>query len=213
MVRGFRAATRSLHLSGFSVRFRRFFAPSAAVALATLVSLASAGCNDIEDPFAQVPIASDTVSLAIPSERAPFGSALDIVANDTFRIGGVRRPERQGDAALGWDVVLRRSANRSDLELRPAGATGLESRAGIFRSEQSFNEIERAPSGSRFSTDSAAVLRLGTAYVIRSRSLGGGCGVKYAKLEPLALDAAAGTVRLRVESNARCGDTRLSRDD
>ena len=184
-----------------------------------LPSLAAlAACDDPNDPFGQARILTDTVSLLAPDAARPLeqdtlGSALNVAQGNI----AVTRPERPANAGL-WDVALRRRG--AELVLAPPAAlgiaTGLQSRAAITRpiTGRSFEEVRDAPGTANFVTDTAVVLSPNAVYVIRSRTVCSfGSGATYAKIQPLAVDVAAGTVQLQVSANATCDDSRLVVDD
>jgi hypothetical protein len=183
---------------------------AAGLLLPLMVMLAA--CDDPAGFRLDPIIVTDTVELAAPTASASaLPSALDIISFPGQRlIGGGRFPERAEDAEQ-WDVAVR--VKNGSLVLLPAAAAGLGSqslaRAAVTRpiTGQSFEALREAPSRSSFVSDSAVALQPGSVYVVRSRDVSR-C-FQYAKLEPLQLDAAAGTVRLRVATNERCGDPRL----
>lgn len=189
--------------------------------LALGLSLLLGACDD-PTGFGKAEIVEDTILLAVPDANpanAALPTALDITPVGLTGINGGRFPERQTDAE-SWDVALR--LRNGQLVLAPPTAVGLTSpqlrRAGITEAvtDRTFETLTEAPQSSRYVTDQPVVLRQGAVYVVRSRVTGGGFGgqcIYYAKLQPLELNVAAGTARLRVAANTLCSDTRLSAED
>ncbi len=172
--------------------------------------LALAGCED-PNAFRMDPVlVTDTVPLATPTSEARLPTALDIVSTNAV-IGGGRFPERVADAGQ-WDFAVR--VRGGDLVLVPAGAVGFENRPMITRpiTDRTFEEVTRAPDRASFVTDSAVVMQEGSVYVARSRQfagLFGGVCFQYAKLQPLSVNVAEGTLRVQLTTNERCQDPRL----
>lgn len=178
------------------------------------VLMALAACGDPNDPNFEPRLVADTVLLAVPDPSVPLsesvGSALDIGLSAALGIT-VREPERPS-AAGQYDVLLRRRGN--ELVLVPPkvlGLQGVQARAGVATVGGSFDQVREIPEQAAFVTDSVIPLRPSTTYVLRSRdtSCQFGRGNIYAKLEPLELNPAAGTVRLNVVANSTCNDRRL----
>ncbi|CAN5727688.1 hypothetical protein BH23GEM7_BH23GEM7_04350 [soil metagenome] len=178
--------------------------------LMLLLSLALAACDDATGLRVDPVMTTDTISLAAPTTAITgTPTALDIVALNGV-MGGGRHPERAADAGQ-WDFVVR--VRTGDVVLLPSGALGLDARAQITRALEgrTFDELARAPERAAFLTDSAVVMREGSVYAARSRPFGGAFGscFQYSKLQPLEVDVVAGTIRLQVSTNERCGDNRL----
>lgn len=189
--------------------------PRLASVPALVLALVLAACDDPNafniDPI----IVDDTVALAVPGVDPAVGTALDITSPPGTRsVVGARFPERVADAAQ-WDFALRLEGGA--LVLKPTGAFGFDSGAGITQpiTDRAFDQVSEAPSSGSFVTDSAVVLRTGAVYVARSRQIPCGLGgaSQYARIEAVALDAAAGTAQLRVVTNEVCNDTRLTPKD
>jgi hypothetical protein len=183
-----------------------------AVVPALALALALGACNDPNAFEVNPIIIDDTVSLALPGVDAAVGTALDITSpSGSPMVMGARFPERAADATQ-WDFALRREDGA--LVLLPTGALGFESGAGITEpiTDRAFADIREAPRSTDFVTDHAVALQSGAVYVARSRQFP--CGFsranQFARIEPLALDVAAGTARLRVVTNQVCNDTRLT---
>lgn len=184
---------------------------------AVVLVLGAAACDDPNAGLYEPLIREDTVDLAAPLVDENIPTALDVA----YASSGVRGryPELVGDAEQ-WDLAIR----REDGELRfvPAGVFGFQnpvggaSTAGVTAPlERAIEEVEVAPSSSALLSDTTVTIRTDRIYVVRSRRTAAsfsGCE-NYAKVEPLAVDVAAGTVKLRVVGNARCNDPRLVEED
>jgi hypothetical protein len=126
---------------------------------------------------------------------------------------GLRRVAIEGSTETGaWDVMLL-DANGS-LALLPAGALpGITSRAGIARVQATtLAEVREAPRDTAAFVTTGTVLEPGAIYVVRSRReicFGFGSGVRYAKIQVVALDPAAGTFRFAVVRNPICNNRSL----
>lgn len=177
-------------------------------ALAAAVSVATLGlaaCGD--DPFAREwEISPDTVllySLARPELNLP--SAFSFTQERTLRV------EAPGATGL-WDIAL--DTQDGEFVFLPPGALGINSRARITTLEGfDFDEVREAPSDTAvYVADRAVPVEIGLVYVVRTgQSLGSfstRC-VYYAKLEPLAVDSEAGTMRFMYDANPYCNDPSL----
>jgi hypothetical protein len=179
-----------------------------------MLVLAAAACDDPNSGIFDPLIQDDTVDLAIPLVDPAIPTALDVAyANSPVR---GRFPELVSHAEQ-WDVTLRREGG--NLVMVPAGVLGFrnpvggESTAAVTRAMQrGFDEVIEAPSRGLLLDSIAVAVTLGGVYVVRSRRTAAGFGgcENYAKVQPLAVDAAAGRVTLRVVGNARCNDPRLA---
>lgn len=166
------------------------------------------GTTGIGNPI----IVTDTLTVGAPSVApASVPSAVDVVSFSGAPIGGGRFPERPSDAEQ-WDFTLR--LRGGEFVFLPRGAVGVSAnRAGITRPmDTPFEDVRQAPASSRFLTDSAVVVRQGATYVVRSRIYSNPC-FQYARVQPLELNVAAGTVRMQVVTSATCQDTRLVEKD
>jgi hypothetical protein len=183
-----------------------------ALAGAAILALALTACDDPNAGLFDPIIGEDTVDLAVPLAAASVPTALDIAfANSPIR---GRFPELVADAEQ-WDFAIRREGG--ELRLVPAGIFGFRNPiGGISRAAVSLPlgvplaDVDRA-SGNQLDTILPVALQQGAVYVLRSRRTSaafGGCE-NYAKIQPLAVDVAAGLVKLRVVGNARCNDPRL----
>lgn len=188
-----------------------------ALAVAALLAVFLAACDDPNSGVFDPQIRQDTVDLAVPAVAPEIPSALD-VSYASSPIRG-RYPELAADAE-SWDVTIRRG--EGTLLFAPAGLYEFQNPVGGATTaaitapiERTIDELRQAPSEGAFIRDSMIPVRTGVVYVVRSRATGasyGGCQ-NYAKVEPLAVDVAGGTVQLRVVGNARCNDRRLVEED
>lgn len=166
----------------------------------------AAACTDSTGLGAPL-IVTDTLTIGAPTvAAASVPSAVDVVAF-SGAIGGGRFPERPQDAEQ-WDFTVRlRNGQFTFVPRAAAGVTG--NRAGITQPmDTPFEEVRTAPASGRFVTDSTVVVRKGATYVVRSRIYSSPC-FQYARVQPLELNVAAGTVKLQVSTSSGCQDTRL----
>lgn len=177
----------------------------AALSAMALVGVVSAACSD--DPFAfPWEERHDTVllySLARPE--------LNLVSAFNFRTRETHRVEASTSTG-SWDVAL--DTRGGQLVFLPPGALGVRSRARITSFPgMSFQDVVRAPEDTLVYTGVDPVpVELGTVYVFRTGQSIGGFGtncVYYAKLEPLAVDVAGGTLRFVFDASPLCNDLRL----
>lgn len=179
-----------------------------AVASLTLAAaaLAAASCGD--DPFRVRWSANpDTVllySMARPELNLP--SAFEFRNRTRWR---VETPEGTGR----WDLAL--DSRNGELVFLPPGALGVESRAGIARFEgMSFADVTEAPADTAlYFTEDPVPVGLGTTYAVRTNeTVGGFFGTRcvyYAKLEPLEIDVAGGTLRFVFDGARACNNRSL----
>jgi hypothetical protein len=190
----------SFGIHSFSARSRRLL--GAAVLFAAVA--ATAGCDD---PFEiRWEAQTDTAliySLARPEPNLPSGF------NFYFRAPiAVEAPGSTGQ----WDVALDTEGGR--LVLLPPRALGINSRARIAALPGvSFQDVTDAPADTTSYVSNRSVpLNLGTIYVVQTSEQSGSFGqrcVFFAKMEPLVLDAAAGTLKFAFDASPVCNDTRL----
>lgn len=188
-----------------------------ALAGVALLALTLAACDDPNSGLFEPLIREDTVDLAVPLVDENVPTALD-VAYSTSGVRG-RFPELVGDAEQ-WDLAIREEDG--ELRFAPAGYFGFQnpvggpSRAAVTAAlERAFDEVIEAPGESAMFSDTTITIRTDRVYVARSRRTSasfGGCE-NYAKLQPLTVDPAMGTVRVRIIGNARCNDPRLAEED
>lgn len=174
------------------------------------VALALLPACDLSTGTGDLYLTTDTLEIAAPTADRELPSAIDVSAYSGV-MGGERFPEYVEDAE-NWDLAVR--LVDGELVLAPAEALGLSSMAAITGSliGETFESLDQAPATSAFRRDSAVVLRLGEVYAARSRTIlcsSGSSGEQYAKLQPVEMDLAGGTVRLVVTTNETCSDPRL----
>ena len=169
-----------------------------------LVVLAAAAC---EDPFEiRWEAQTDTAliySLARPEPNLP--SAFNFYFRSPV---SVEAPGSTGQ----WDIALDTEGGR--LVLVPPRALGINSRARIAALPgMSFQDVTDAPADTTSYVSNRSVpLALGTIYVVQTSEQSGSFGqrcVFFAKMEPLAVDVAAGTLRFVFDASPVCNDTRL----
>jgi hypothetical protein len=164
-----------------------------------------------DDPFGPQPWNPNPVEITLYSASRPayigLVSALDLVAEPVSAV-----PIEAPGATGQWDVVLV-DLPGGGLALAPADALGgAPQRVGIAVIEnRSFIEITEAPRESEAYSEEPVALRAGVVYVIRSRR--GQCGFmtghRYAKMQPIEIDAERGIYRFAVLRNPFCDDRAL----
>ena len=116
-------------------------------------------------------------------------------------------------ATQRWDVVLIDDAGQ--LALAPASYfLGASSRTAIApQGTLDLDEVRRAPSDTSAYLRRPVPLRVGELYIVRSRVEvcpdGFSSGARYAKITPVQIDAAAGTVRFALVRNPYCDNRDL----
>ncbi|MGD2067894.1 MAG: hypothetical protein PVI57_04355 [Gemmatimonadota bacterium] len=182
-----------------------FYTLVGAVLLPLLGGLALAACGDDPYNFEWV-AAPDTAllySLARPESNLASGFNFD--ARRTIRI---ETPTATGT----WDVAL--DTQDDQLVLLPPGALNVNSRARITTFPgMSFDDVREAPRDTAaYVADEPVVVEASTVYVVQTSqrfdTFGRRC-VYFAKLEPVDIDVAAGTLRFLFDSNPVCNDRRL----
>lgn len=193
----------------------RLFRFALALPLLATAGLSLAACDDPTGIGEQV-IVTDTLVIGVPSlvpDTVP--TALDVISGDQVSLGGGRFPERPGEAE-NWDVTVR--LQNGTFSLLPRGAVGLSSQRAAVTDAitgTTFEGLDEAPASSRFNAGRGTALAVGSVYVVRSRvySLSGINCWQFAKVQPVALNPAAGTATLAVATSASCQDTRLAPRD
>lgn len=176
--------------------------------LAAVVSVASAGavaCGD--DPFRVDWIESpDTVTLhALASPMMNVASAFDFINRMSVR---VETPNATGN----WDVVV--DARGGQVVLIPPGALGVASKSQVaVLPGRKLADVTEAPADTAlYSARVPVPAQLGNVYVWRTRQSLGSWGmvcVYYAKMEPLAVDPAGGTLTFAFDASPVCNDRSL----
>jgi hypothetical protein len=182
--------------------------------LKRLVPLAVLMVAACDDPFGPAvwDATPDTI-LIYSASRAEYlgrGSAIDI-ASVPVSVLPLEAPAVTGN----WDFTLTDVAG--GLALTPASAfQGLESRARVgVLSNRELEDVTQAPRDTTASVVDGwsgfgvqpVLLRQGDVYIVRSRraSCGGASsGSRYAKLRPVAIDVAAGTLSFEIVRNPFC---------
>lgn len=174
------------------------------LALAAAVSL-TVGCDDNFGPE-QLDFRQDTAALFSLDRPEYVGrpAAYDFIR---LREVVVESPGETGE----WDVAL--TGEAGELFLTPAGAlVQLNSRPAIaVVRDRTFEALARAPADTAFRETEGVLAETGSVYVVRTRRfavVGGSC-VNYAKVQPLEVDEAAGTLRFRTVQNPNCNDRAL----
>ena len=174
--------------------------------LKRLVPLAVLMVAACDDPFGPAvwDATPDTI-LIYSASRAEYlgrGSAIDI-ASVPVGVLPLEAPAVTGN----WDFTL--TDVEGGLALAPASAfQGLESRArvGVLPNRE-LEDVTEAPRDTTAFGVEPVLLREGDVYIVRSRraSCGGASsGSRYAKLRPVAIDVAAGTLSFEIVRNPFC---------
>jgi hypothetical protein len=192
----------SLSLSSSIVgmgRVRRGIVP-----LLVLVLVAS-GCDENDSFYAWAASPDTAVLYSLSRPELTLVSAFNFSQRSPVRI------ETMG-AGLSWDMAL--DTRGGHLVLLPPGALGIESRARVARLPgMTFSEIVEAPEDSLlYSGIQPVPLDLTSAYVVRTDLRGspfGGTCVFYAKLQPLTIDVAEGSLEFVFDASPLCNDRRV----
>lgn len=188
-----------------SIPVRSRFGRGILTALVVAVPAFAGACGD--DPF-QINWVSSPDTVLIYSLARP---ELNLPAGFNFHGGDLVRVEGPQSTGL-WDVAVDTRGN--EMVFLPPGALGVSSRARITTlPDMSFLDVTEAPSDTLvYVADQPVPIRLGTIYVVRTgRSAGvfsSSC-VYYAKLEPLVIDPAGGTLSFVYEDSPVCNSLRL----
>ncbi len=171
------------------------------VRLLLLVAVGVAGLTGCDDPFGafllDVPeIPTEATLFDFATARLEDPSAFDVIRESTVRV----------DQTNQWDFLYRAAGGVP--ELLPFGAVAdTTSDAGLLRAESSFEGVLEAP-GSGYDTSSPMAIAEGDVFIVRSRRDLSSLLIcnRFAKLEVLDVDLAAGTMTFRMLSNPNCGD-------
>jgi hypothetical protein len=178
------------------------FAQSALAALVLLPVAALLGACD--DPFGGVDpvIRRDSIVLSSASTPSTLASAVDIANNVRLT-----RPEYPAEAGL-FDLQVRQSGTA--FSLVPSLPTGTLRGAGLQSTTNTLEDPGEAPREVEGYTRTAQQVAVGQRWFVQTRP-GGGCGTtsKYALLQVVAADPAAGLLTLKIISNQGCDDERL----
>jgi hypothetical protein len=176
-------------------------------ALAGLVcaSAGVAGCGD--NPFqlnwSASPDTALIYSLVRPEINLPSG--FDFALRRTVEI-------QAPDATGTWDVLLDTEAGGLVIRLPSFYNIAGEARVAVFEN-MSFDQVLKAPEDTAAYESNAAIpVRLGNTYVIQTHfgtdRFGQRCRF-FAKMEPLVLDVAQGTMEFVYDKNPLCEDLDL----
>ena len=183
---------------------RRGLRPAVLAVLAAL-SVGLAACGD--DPFLFPWEASpDTVllySLARP----------ELNLESAFNFNDRRKVRVEAATATGtWDLAVDTRGGR--LVFLPPGALGVSSKARVTALPgMSFDEVLDAPTDTAvYSQFDPLPVEMSTIYVVRTGRSPGIFGTScsyYAKLEPLIIDVAGGTLTFKFDASPVCNSLRL----
>ena len=180
-------------------RARRTIAPL------LLLVLAASGCGG-SDSFLTWTASPDTVVLySLSRPELNLLSAFSFSDRSTVRIETV-------GAGFSWDIAL--DTRGGQLVLLAPGALGVASLARVARLPgMTFDDIIEAPQDSLLYSQTQPVsLDLNSVYVVQTdlrRSPFGGSCVFYAKLQPLTIDVAAGSLEFVFDASPWCNDRRV----
>jgi hypothetical protein len=180
-------------------------APALGLPLLLALALITAGC---EEPL------TDVEWTAFPDTVVLYSLARPELDRQSAFNFNVRTPVRlEAPGATGeWDVALDTRGNQ--LVLLPPGALGVTSRARVLQvAGQTFDQVVEAPADTMlYSATLPVPVQLGSTYVVRTdfrtTPFGSQC-IYFAKLEPLKVDVAAGTLEFVYDVSPVCNDRRL----
>ena len=163
-----------------------------------MTGLAACGADPFAFNWSDAPDTAVVYSLARPELNLP--SAYNFFA-------GAALPVENPSATGNWDMAL--DTRGGELVILPPGALGVSSRARIAAlAGLDLDDVLEAPTDSMvYSVSNPVPVELGTIYVIRTGQRAGSFGTRcvyYAKMEPLTLDVANGTM-----TNPVCNDRSL----
>lgn len=182
---------------------KRWHAPAAATVAALLMGLAACGDDPFDFDWSDAP---DTVKLySIERPELGLASGFSFAPPPTASI--IERP----DATGSWDIAI--DTRGGQLVILPPGALGITARARIsVLGVMSFDEVVEAPEDTLlYTADDPVPASMGTVYVVRSnrRATGFGSCVYYAKMEPVTIDVAGGTLLFRYVESPVCNSRDL----
>jgi hypothetical protein len=169
-----------------------------------LIVLAAVACDDpFELRWEAQPDTALLYSLSRPEPNLP--SAFNLYFRTPLLI---EAPGASGQ----WDFAL--DTEDGQLVLLPPRALGINSRARIAALPGvTFADVTEAPADTAaYVSNRSLRVTPGTIYVVQTGEQSGSFGqrcVFFAKLEPLILDAEAGTLSFQYDSNPVCNDPRL----
>ncbi|MGE0159287.1 MAG: hypothetical protein AB7T31_07720 [Gemmatimonadales bacterium] len=169
---------------------------------ALLVGLTA--CEDpLVFPWDDQPDTVRLFSLARPEPNLPSGFGF----HDKVRVQ-VEQPNATGL----WDLAL--DTEGASLVLKPPGALGITTRAGIATlGDIPFADVTEAPGDTLlYELDGAVPVTAGTVYAIRTNRQTGSFGstcVFYAKMQPLSIDVGGGELQFQFVSSPVCNNRSL----
>ena len=183
---------------------KRWHAPAAALLAALLVGLVACG----DDPFSfDWSDAPDTVLLySLARPELGLESGISFVPPPSMT--AIESPNATGT----WDLAL--DTQGGQLVMLPPGALGVTSRARIAAlGAVDFDEVVEAPEDSLlYVADDPVPVTDAAVYVVRSNRSVSGFGsscVYYAKVQPVTIDVAGGTLRFRYVASPICNSRDL----
>ncbi len=195
------------HKHGLDDQIMTFSSSIRALALAGMLCLSAgvAGCgaNPFQLNWSADPDSALIFSLARPELNLPSG----------FDFALRRTVEIQEPGATGtWDLLMDTEGGDLVFRLPTFYNIASEARIAVFEN-MSFDQVLRAPEDTvDYVNDGAIPVRMGTTYVIQTHlgtdRFGQRCHF-FAKMEPLAVDVAQGTLRFIFDRNPLCEDLDL----
>ena len=170
-----------------------------------ILTMSASGCNDNNAALTWVSFPDTVVMYSLARPELTLFSAFNFSRRSTVRI------EAAG-SSTEWDVAL--DTRGGQLVLIPPGAFGISSRARVAQLPgMTFDEILEAPQDTLLYSGAQPVpVDLNSAYVVRTdlrASPFGGTCTFYAKLQPLAIDVAAGSLEFVFDASSWCNDRRV----
>jgi hypothetical protein len=170
---------------------------------ALTVGLQACGETLVDTPWTARVDTATLYSLANPN--LALSSAYDFFDRTRVHV-------EQAGMQRAWDLAL--DTRGGTLVLVPPGALGIDSKARVAALPgQSFAQVQEAPADTLvYSSKTPVPLDLNTTYVVhtdlRSSPFGLTCQY-YAKMQPISIDPAAGTMRFISDTSPICNDRRL----
>lgn len=184
--------------------------------LLLLALLPLAACDDGLGPRTWINL-PDTVTIYSLSRPELLGmpSAVDLVSSCAGRCIAIPINIESPGASGRWDIAL--GEENGQPVFLPSGVfQGFDDRVGLgLLEETNFDNVNRVPSDANLFNTGVVPIQLGRIYAVRTRreACGFSSGVRYGKLQPLAYDAVAGSLQLRVVVNPYCNDRNLVPED
>ena len=169
-------------------------------------ALALAGCGDplFEPRWFAAPDTAVLFSLARP--ELELESAFNFGERTTI-------PLQRPGATNQWDIAL--DTQGGQLVLLTPAALGITSHVRVATLPgQTFDQVEEAPADTLLYTASIPVpVQLNAVYIVRTDVRPSSPCSRYAKLQPITLDVAAGRLEFMYDFNPLCNDRRLVAPD